>query len=75
MAACISNTSFLYETKVLVLVLYKSLNSSINGYKYTSISFLGAHFLGMLMERMNELCFVHIQEGRLYGMSTTDKIL
>jgi len=74
-AACISNTSLPYESKVLILVFHSSFNSSISGYKYTSISFPGARFPGMIMERMNELCSIHIQGGRLYGMSTIGQIL
>jgi len=64
-AACISNTSLPSESKVLIPVLHSSFNSSINGYKYTSISFPGARFPGMIMERMNELCSIHIQGRRL----------
>ena len=74
-AACISNTSLPYESKVLIPVFHNSFNSSISGCKYTSISFPGARFPGMIMERMNELCSIHIQGGRLYGISTTGQIL
>jgi len=51
-------------------MFHNSFYSSINDYKYTSISFLGAHFPGMIMERVND-----IQEGRLYNVSTTSQIL
>jgi len=64
MVACISNTSFPYELKVLKLMFHISFNSSIDGCKYTLILFPGVHFPRMIMDKMNELCFIHIQGGR-----------
>ena len=47
---------------------HNSFNSSINGCKYTSISFPRAFGLGISKDNIKNDCFIHIQGGKLHGI-------
>ena len=54
---------------------HNSFNSSINGCKYISMSFPGAVGPGIRSDNMKNVCFIHIQGGKLYGIRTTGHML
>jgi len=53
--------SFNDESKVSTPLFHGSRNSSIRGCKNTSMLFLGDLLPGMIIDRMKEVCFIHIQ--------------
>jgi len=74
-ATRILKVSFNEESKVSTPSFYSSRNTSTRGCKYTSILFPGIYLPGMIMDRINEVCFIHIHGGRLHGIKNTGQIL
>ena len=66
--ARIQKFCFVEASYVSALTSHNSFNSSINGCKYLSMSFPSAVGLGIRSDNMKNVCFIHIQGGKLYGI-------
>ena len=74
-AACIQKICFVEASYVSTPTSHNSFNSSINGCKYISMSFPGAVGPGIRSDNMKNVCFIHIQGCKLYGIRTTGHML
>ena len=74
-AICNLNECCVDVPYVLMPSFHNSFKSSTNGYKYTSILFLGALRPGISKDKIIYGSFIHLHEGKLYGISTTGHML
>ena len=74
-AARIQKFCFVEASYVSTPTSHKSFNSSINGCKHMPMSFPSAVGPGISSDNMKNVCFIHIQGGKLYGIRTTDHML
>ena len=74
-AARIQKFCFVEASYVSAQTSHNSFNSSINGCKYISMSFPGAVGPGIRSNNMKNVCFIHIQGGKVYGIRTTGHML
>ena len=74
-ATRIQKFCFVKVSYVSTLTSHNSFNLSINGCKYISMSFPGVVGPGISSDNMKNVCFIHIQGDKLYGIRTTGHML
>jgi hypothetical protein len=69
--ACITKFVLVDASNVRIPTFHSSYNSSIKGCTYTSISIPGEFGPEIIRDSMKDVCFMHIQRGKLYGTIIT----